>query len=86
MIKAELALVKEELYTMQRYSDKDWYKQIQIKSRLADVRKDLYEKKVGTLQFQTAQDACLKQKNQNTIRKSQLQILNLIIYQLRMFY
>ena len=53
-------------------------KQIQIKSQLADVRKDLYEKKVGTLlQFQTAQDALLKAEKSNTIRKSQLQILKL---------
>ena len=73
MIKAELALVKEELYTMQKdIVIKIDDKQIQIKSQLADVRKDLYEKKVGTLlQFQTAQDALLKaEKSKYNTEKS----------------
>ena len=73
MIKAELALVKEELYTMQKdIVIKIDNKQIQIKSQLADVRKDLYEKKVGTLlQFQTAQDALLKaEKSKYNTEKS----------------
>ena len=61
-IKAELALVKEDLYNMQKDTvTKIDEKQILIKSQLADVRKNLYEKKVGTLlQYQTAQDALLK--------------------------
>ena len=60
-IKAELALVKEDLYNMQKDTvTKIDEKQILIKSKLADVRKNLYEKKVGTLlQYQTAQDALL---------------------------
>ena len=73
MIKAELALVKEELYTMQKdIVIKIDDKQIQIKSQLADVRKDLYEKKVGTLlQYQTAQDALLKaEKSKYNTEKS----------------
>ena len=73
MIKAELALVKEELYSMQKdIVIKIDDKQIQIKSQLADVRKDLYEKKVGTLlQFQTAQDALLKaEKSKYNTEKS----------------
>ena len=88
MIKAELALVKEELYTMQKdIVIKIDDKQIQIKSQLADVRKDLYKKKVGTLlQFQTAQDALLKAEKSKYNTEKSIAILNLIIYQLRMFY
>ena len=65
-------MIKEELYTMQKdIVVKIDDKQIQIKSQLADVRKDLYEKKVGTLlRFQTTWEYCLKQKNQNIIRKN----------------
>ena len=79
MIKAELALVKEELYTMQKdIVIKIDDKQIQIKSQLADVRKDLYEKKVGTLlQFQTAQDALLKAEKSKYSTEKSIANLNL---------
>ena len=62
IIKAELALVKEELYNMQKDKViKIDEKQIQIKSQLADVSKDLYDRQFGTLlQYRTAQDNLLK--------------------------
>ena len=61
MIKAELALVKEQLFKKQKDTvAKIFEKQVRIKSQLADVRKDLYDRKVGTLlQYLTAQDALL---------------------------
>jgi len=62
LIKAELAMVKEEVYIMQKDTvTKIEEKQYLIKSQLADVSKDLYDRKVGTLlQYRTAQEALLK--------------------------